>query len=143
MDKPSELVDYWITRLQTPGPGVPTFAAVMYGDQMRIDKTPTVCVAASTARSDGGSQYLDWEVPIFFLVYHGQVQDTQNNQRQCDQLAEALRDFLHTDPQAGGNVIHGWVTTMEPGWATRSRTLMRMHRLTWTCRARTVNPFGA
>jgi hypothetical protein len=140
-DSPVEIVEALMAVVEA-APGQLGFGAVYYGDQAVIPVTPALCVGMAGMDSELAVSRLDHELFVYLLIYHGKIQDVQQNQKEADQLAEELRLLLHEDPQLGGRVIHGFVQRLESGYARRENSLMSMHRLTWFARTRTVNPFG-
>ena len=131
-ENPSEVAQHIIDMLEgTPSLGL---TAVYYGDQERIPSTP--CAAVETGPLNrtlaGASFRTDNTITIFVLLYLAKLQDVQATRKQVDELAEAVMDVLHADINMGGLVIHGHVTSMEPGYAIRGGALMRAARITWT-----------
>ena len=107
--------------------------AIFYDDQALIPKTPTLCVVPAGKRRElaGAPVRTNVEYTIYLMLYQEKIQDVQVNFRESMVLAEAVEQFLHTDLSMGGNCQFSMVTGVEPGYAIRSRTLMRCTRLTW------------
>jgi hypothetical protein len=107
--------------------------SVFYGDQVMIPVTPTVCVDPVTRQRDlsetGYQTTVD--LSLFVIIYHGKVQDIQDNLKECLQFSEAVEALLHSDKQLGGLVVSGYVAVVDMGITVRGRSLMRASRLTW------------
>lgn len=115
-----------------------TDADVYYGDQDRIPRTPSVCVEPGNKdRALAGAPNMTQnEFTVYILIYHNRAQDIQLTRRETDQLAYDIELYIHQDLQLknGGstpNVIHGFVTANESGYATKNGTLYRAARLTY------------
>jgi len=105
---------------------------VWEGDQNLIPRVPAICIVMGDyKRTLSGAPFrTDNEFTIYLMVYHGGVRDNQLNYRECNERAEAIMTLLHTDKTMGDNVIHGYVTGMEPGYQEK-KTLMYVTRITW------------
>lgn len=110
-------------------------ADVWYGDQSRLPRTPADCVDAgpmertlNRATGKGGTENT---FRIYHLIYLGKVQDVQANLKQAQELAESIMTVLHEDITLGGLVLHGFVTTIEPGFVRKGDALMKVQRLAW------------
>lgn len=111
---------------------------VWYGDEALIPRFPTVTVESSNLSSIlGGAPYrTDNDIRVVLIVYASKVQPGEITRKEADQLAYAIRSKLHTDRTLGGLVIHGFVSSIEYGYAVRrttgsTATLIRAARLTW------------
>lgn len=105
---------------------------VYYGDQTKIPRTPTVCVDAGGKRRElnGAPRRTLVVIEFYVFVYHYKVGSTSTNQKEADQLAEQLETLFHADAQMGGLAIDSLVTSIDSGYAERSRELFRSSRLT-------------
>lgn len=145
-DKTSILVTYQVGLIKAsalalgipdlPGATVPGGdPSVFFGDQTLIPVTPTICVAPGPRDRDIGHTKAGFRsintFTVFFMIYHGKVQDAQTNELQCLQYAESVEALLHQNKQMSGYVYNGWVERLDPGIAMRGGTLMRATRLTW------------
>jgi hypothetical protein len=127
-----ENIEDWATEL-----GI---EAVFYGDQSLIPQVPAVCV-------DPGPMTREYtqvgfkttnRITLYIMVYHGPVQTTMLNRKECDQLAVDLMNKIHTDSTLGGLVINGLCVSMEPGAsAMENQEFMRAHRITWQAISKT------
>jgi hypothetical protein len=110
------------------------------GEQNLIPRIPAISiVVGSYSRELTGVPFrTDNVFTIFLMMYHAKIQDIQLNQRECNARAEAVMDFLHTDKTMGGNVIHGYVVAMEPGYLAVGRSMTYVTRLTWTGLTKTL-----
>jgi hypothetical protein len=109
------------------------FEDVFYGDQALIARFPTACVETGPVEwtLSGAPYRFDVDIRIFVMVYFGNVQDNQLTRLKCDQLSEEIRHTLMDDKQMGNHVVHGWVASLEPGFAIRGGALTRSARVTW------------
>ena len=126
---------------------------VYYGDQNKVDESPTACVEAGPVNRpmDGVPDMILNTFQVFVIVYHSRVQDNQTTKLEAEQFAEAIEDYLHTNLQlrdASGDpaseiVIHGWVIENMAGYATKGvNTLWRASRLTWQGISKSSLRFG-
>lgn len=115
-------------------------AGVWDGEQNLIPQIPAVCVVVGNyTREYAGIPFrTDNTFTVFLIVYHAKIQDVQLNQRECNQRAEAIMDFLHQDLTMGGNVIDGYVTALEPGYLQAGKSMTYVTRLTWVGRTKTI-----
>ena len=106
---------------------------VFYGDQNRIPRTPALCVETGDKRRElnGAPRRTRVDMTIFFLVYHSTIADAQTNRENTDRMAFAVEDFIHQDPDLGGLIVHGMVTSIEPGFVSRGNTMYRASRITY------------
>lgn len=113
---------------------------VFFGDQQLIPKTPSVAVEPGPmARELTGLPFrTDNTFTVFLIIYHSKVQGSQITRKECLEYAEAIMALLHTNKTMGDNVIHGYVTSIDPGYATRGGTLMMSTRLTWSGLSKTL-----
>lgn len=140
-DRVSVVADY-IYDLLIANKATLTLNDVFYGDQEKIAKSRSVAVESGpltrTLAGAGTSGRTLNELTVYVIVYVSGIRDNQTVRKEADELAESIMDLLHTDPQMGGNVIHGWVRSIEPGYAIRSGALMRAARVTWTGQSKTA-----
>lgn len=108
---------------------------VYYGDQELLPRTPAVTVESGAYSRElagmGGKGMTENRSTVYVMVYFGRVQDVQQNSRDADALSEAIMDVLHTDVTLEGLIVHGHVSGIEPGYATRRGVLLRSARVTW------------
>lgn len=111
---------------------------IYYGDMELIARTPTVTVESGPATFTlvGAPRRTDNVFNVYILVYFSKVQDVQVTRKECDQKAQLIKKKIDTFP-AIGNVIHGYVRAIEPGYATRGRELLRAARITFEGTSRT------
>lgn len=126
---------------------------VLYGDHQKISVNRTVCVVAGTKKRElrnaprGTQNTLLTQV----LVYHGTIENVQQNLEACDILAEAIEARIHqyprlTDPNdpndTEGLVYHSLVRTADPGYRARGaeNTQWKTHRLTVESESLTMLP---
>jgi len=105
---------------------------VWYGDQDRIPFTPCAAVESGGIESTIGasSYWTSHEVTVFVMVYFAKITSQSELKKECDQYAEQVRDTIHKNKSLNGLVIHGNITTMEPGVARRGGAKLRATRLT-------------
>lgn len=108
---------------------------VFFGDQQKVPRTPAVAVEPGVYTRElsglGGKGRTDNNFTVYVLVYVSNIRDEQLNNKDVITLSEAIMDKLHLDVTMSGNVIHGRVTSIEPGYASRGGALMRFGRITW------------
>ena len=109
-------------------------ADVYYGDQNLLPRTPAVCVQPGGWLRElaGAPRRIDQTTQVYIIVYHNSIQDTQANELEVGQFAEAVAKFVDDDSPCGGLVIHSFITAFEPGWRTLGTSKYRSTRLTWT-----------
>jgi hypothetical protein len=120
---------------------------ILYGDQSRIGVTPTVCVeAGATTRTLAGvpSRTQNDHVTSI-LIYWAKVDSNQVTKLQSEQAGEATARYLDDNLTLerggdGGIVIHGYVTSIEPGYRFRDKGQNLYHsvRLTWQGKTKTI-----
>jgi hypothetical protein len=127
---------------------------VLYGDHQKISVNRTVCVVADTKRRElrNAPRVTQNTITTQVLVYHGTVENVQQNLEDCDVLAEAIEARIHeyprlTDPEDPDNaetalVYHSLVTVADPGLRARGseNTQWKTHRLTVESQALTMLP---
>lgn len=98
--------------------------AVYYGDQTTIATTPVACVEPSLKDNNlneaAASRRLNPTLQVVVIIYHSRVKDTQSTRKECDLFGEAVEALLNAQRTFGELVIHGWVTTFESGYITKS-----------------------
>ena len=119
---------------------------VFDGDRIVIPETPVICVTAGDKRRElyATGRTTRVEFTVYVMIYHKRIQTVEKNDREAQELAEALEDFLHLfeNSTLDGLVIHGYVTRSEPGYANRSNSVMRTTRLTWEGESRHSLPMS-
>jgi len=127
------LTQYIVDRLTTSKTSL-GLKDIFYGDQELIPRYPAVAVdSVSKERELAGLPFrTDNNFTILLLVYHAQISNTAVTRKSCDEFAEAIELNLHDDTTMGGNVIHGYVTMMESGFAVRGGSQLRATRITWS-----------
>jgi len=126
--------------LYPPADNAGQSAQVLYGDQDRIGITPTICVEAgvvdrSLASAMGPRGRVENAITVFIIVYYARVDDNQVTKLAAEQCAEAAANYIDSNPQLvlddDGKVIHGYVRSVDHGYARKNKTLMYGSRLTW------------
>lgn len=115
--EPEEALDY-IYNLLVENQGPLGLGYVGYADEKLLPKYPAVVVSFNTpvdrVLGPTGTFNLTWVVQI--IVYHARLTASHKTRTREDmQLAAAIRNLLHTDYQAGGGVIFGFVVSERPG----------------------------
>lgn len=134
------------------GPTALNIDAVWYGDQEQVPQGRTVCVEPVTVSRDmrGVPDMVVNNFTVAVLVYLTKIQDVQLTRKECDALAEALEDLLHTHLQLTDNantpgsdiLVHGFVTEVLSGYTYKNGTLIRSARMTWQGISKTSLRFG-
>lgn len=110
---------------------------IFFGDQANMPHSPTVCVEPGPVRSEyqGAPFVTNNELTVYIMLYHSKVSlpagSLQDAAKESISLAQQIRDLLHEDKTIKGRVLHGFVTNLEPGYATRGGSLWRSTRITW------------
>jgi hypothetical protein len=114
--------------------------AIYYGDERLIPSYPAVCVdpGPMTRMYTQTGFMTDNRIILYIIVYHGPVQTSEMNRKECDQLAVNLMNEIHTDLTLGGRVINGLCTELEPGATlTETQEFVKAHRITWSAISKT------
>jgi isopentenyl phosphate kinase len=135
---PSEVTDHLFNTLKQAHSQL-GFADLLYGDVSRVLGTPSICVESGPTNIETAASRLKHTFTTYVIVYHGKYQDKHDNRKELDLYAEKVRDVLQTDTTFGGLVNFAWVSTMEPGWGVREKSLWNMHRLTVTSLSQSNN----
>jgi hypothetical protein len=106
---------------------------IYYGIQGLIPTFPAVELQSGrTVRRQEGTHKWGVDLAVLISVDFGKVQDAATNQEQDELIAEAVKDLLHQDHYAGGNVIFSMVTSIDPGVARRpAGVMLRSTLVTW------------
>lgn len=105
---------------------------VWYGDQDRIPFTPCATVESGSVESDlaATGYWTTHEITIYVMVYFAKITNQSELKKETDQHAEKVRDTLHKNKNLNSIVVHGNVTSMEPGIARRGGAKLRATRMT-------------
>jgi hypothetical protein len=126
-----------------------TDGMIFYGDQTKIPVTPTLCIEPGTTSrilaGVGGFGRTENQLQCFLLLYYAKVDTNQKTKLAADLCAEGIAYHFDKNPTLeregdGGIVIHGFITSIEPGYSRRNegKTLMHAVRLTWTGKSKTI-----
>lgn len=117
-------------------------ASVFYGDQTFIPTTPTICVESAPFDRElagvGGKGRTNNMFKVNIIAYVGLVDDAQITRKLCEELGERVMDVLHQDVSLGGLVTHGFVTSIQPGYSSRSDGMMHAVRVVWQGQSKTM-----
>lgn len=115
---------------------------VLYGDQNEIPPGKTAVVA--TGRKDRVLQRVAFpgggtrnRMIVMITVYNNTTGDEATKSLQTDQVAEAVEHLLHQNTTMGGNIIHGFVETWDPGYNFRRGSMFRATQLTFVADTKT------
>jgi len=119
---------------------------VYYGDQERIPRTPAAAVMSGPRTRDFNQTGIQYEIMFdtHILVYHGLIQDLATLTKTSEELVETLEATMHLTanrklPDSGDpRIVHGYISSVEPGFAQRGKALFVVHRMTHTSRSRQV-----
>ena len=115
----------------------PSETDIYYGDQNRYPRFPSLSVVnIGTDRPlyQTGLQ-MQVEFQAYVLVYHAIIGSESDLKKKCDERSEIVVGVIESDRKLGGLVVHGHVTRMEPGVASRG-DLLTATRLTWEGQSR-------
>jgi len=119
---------------------------VFDGDRSLVSETPCISVIAGDKLRQLYATGLQTKVEftVTLMLYHKRIQPEEVNEREVQELAETIEDFLHLYPNQtlGGLVVFGMVTRVEPGYATRQTSVMRTTRMTWEAQSRASLPLS-
>jgi hypothetical protein len=112
---------------------------VFYGDQEKYPESPAVAIEPSDRpRTLAGLSYRSQnDFGVYILCYLAKVQTNQLTRQQIQQISEKIETLIHTDPQLGGLVVHGFCANNESGYVYRSGTLYRSNRITYSGMSKT------
>lgn len=107
---------------------------IYYGEQSKFPRYPAITVESAPQNRELQQTGLQQRISYTFYitVYHGLIKSVEGNKRGADLASEAIVDQLHSNRKLNGLVIHGSVTSNEPGFATRGGALVAANRITWT-----------
>ena len=74
---------------------------------------------------------------VLVTVYCNETGDEQTLSLKTDQIAEAVEHLLHQDTTLGGNVIHGFVETWDPGYRFKTGSMFRATQMTHISQTKT------
>lgn len=118
-----------------------TLQDVWYGDDDTAPTTPCLVVEPGILRSPlaGVPSQVQNSIDVELLLYHATLNVSKaESRRETIGLAQVIRNWLHQNhlnlQNATGDriVVHGWVTTLEPGYAYKAGTLHNAVQMTWT-----------
>ena len=140
--KSSVLAQYVVDRIKLQTPSV--FDTVFYGDQDRIPGGLILCVEPDkrTRELSGAPRKVAIDVDLYLLVYINKLLDSEAARKMADEVVEGLEEFLHTDPQMNGQVIHNMVTNTESGYSNKGNTLIRTSRITLSIQSQQFLPLA-
>jgi len=127
----------------TVGARTVTLQDVWFGDGENdtLPRSPCLVVEPGLLRSPlaGVPSQVENSIGVELLLYHTTLNASRaDSRRETMGLADVIRTWLHNNhlnlQNAGGDriVIHGWVTTLEPGYAYKTSTLYNAVQMTWT-----------
>ena len=123
------------------GTSTVTLQDVWFGDDETDPRTPCLVIEPGLVRSPlaGVPSQVENTLNVELLVYHSTLNVPKaQSRRECIGLAQVIRRWLNVNHLqllnvAGDRiVIHGWVTTLEPGYAYKRGTLHNAVQMTWT-----------
>lgn len=115
---------------------------VLYGDQNNIPGGITVAVMPAMKNrllqgvAHPGARTRNY-MRTLVTVYCNKTGDEQTLSLETDQVAEAVEHFLHQDTTLGGNVIHSFVETLDPGYRFKTGSMFRATQLTHVSNTKT------
>lgn len=134
-DKNSEVAQALVDLLRNHWEEIPVSGPddIYYGDQAQYPRYPSIAVDPAAQDRELNQTGLQERImfEMYILVVHGPVKGMEDRQFEVDSVTERCVGILHTDRRLGGRVIHGSVSTVEPGFAVRGGALQIVHRITW------------
>jgi hypothetical protein len=120
---------------------------MFYGDQTQLPHYPALCVEPGPKDQDyrGATRLLNIQFTVYVIVYLGVVQSVQLNAVQVDEVSRKVETLIHQDPtlKNGGpdqKLIDLLVKKVEPGYATKEKSIVRASRLTTIGRSQSILP---
>jgi len=140
-DKTTVLAQYILSQINT-NKVVLGVDNVLYGEQNELPPGKTVVVMAG--RKDRALQRVAFpgagtrnRMTVLVTIYNNTVGDEGTKSLETDVLAETIEHFLHQDTEMGGNIIHGFVESWDPGFRYRSGSMFRATQLTFVGQSKT------
>lgn len=115
---------------------------VLYGEQNNIPGGITAVVMCAMKNRQlqrvafpgaGTRNYMR----TLITIYCNKTGDEGTLSLETDQVAEAVEHLLHQDTTLGGNVIHGFVETIDPGYRFKTGSMFRATQLTHVSNTKT------
>lgn len=109
---------------------------VLYGDHLQIPGGITVVVndgvknrvLQGVAYPGGRTRN---KLNILITVYNNKTGDESTERLLVNQIAEAVEHLLHQNTLMGGNVLHGFVETWNPGNTFKAGSMFRSVQMIW------------
>ena len=109
-----------------------TLKGVYYGYQQLIPTFPAISIeSGAKARGGAGTHRFEIRFSVLMMLEHGQIQSTEINKKESEELSELVEQKLHEDFTLGGLVLFGYVTGIDPGVRFRESEMIRATKLTW------------
>jgi len=109
-----------------------TLKGVYYGYQQLIPTFPALSVESGRkARVGNGTHRFEIRFSVLMMLEHGQIQSTEVNKKESEELSELVEQKIHEDFTLGGLVLFGYITNIDPGVRLRESEMIRATRLTW------------
>ncbi len=126
---------------------------IIYGEQNNIPGGVSVVVDSGTkSRNLEGSAAIQVapgrfsggrtrnRMLVTITVYNSQYGDEESKRLEVDQIAEGIEHFLHQDTTLGGNIIHGFVETWNPGTTIKGGSMFRVCQMIYSGQSKTTLP---
>lgn len=115
---------------------------VLYGDHNNILGGISVIVDSGTksrslarvAYPGGGTMN---EMVVLVTVYNNKTGSEAVERLRLDQTAEAVENLLHQNTTMGGNIIHGYVHTWQPGIRFKTSSMFRVVEMMFVGQSKT------
>lgn len=140
-DKSTVLAQY-IFSLITTNKTALGLDSVLYGEHNEIPSGKTVAVTtgrkdrslARVAYPGAGTQN---RMIVLITIYNNTLGDEATKSLETDQLAEAVEHLLHQNTEMGGNIIHGFVESWDPGYKFKTGSMFRATQLIFVGQTKT------
>ncbi|HVI77449.1 MAG TPA: hypothetical protein VM715_04685 [Candidatus Acidoferrum sp.] len=120
---------------------------VFYGDQSLLPNVPAACVEPEPMSQEfvGVPFRMERRIRENIYVYYSRLGNRAQGRMDGEALSIAVADFLQLAEhrQAGGLVIHSFITTYTPGYRAQGGHVFYATRLTWEGLVRVQLPIGA
>lgn len=118
-------------------------ADVYYGDQDQIPTFPAACVfSGPRTRRVTETGKPEVVISVTIIIYFGRIQSSELNIKRTEEISEAVEDELHKNRSMDGLVVHGYVTSVDPGVALKNDVMIKATRITWEARSQKLFAAG-
>lgn len=141
-DRTTVLATYIKNLIQTNKVALAIDQDVIYGDHNNILGGVSVVVESGTksrtlarvAFPGGGTQN---GMIVLITVYNNKTGSEAVERLKVDQISENIENLLHQNTTMGGNIIHGYVHTWQPGVRFKPSSMFRVVEMLYVGQSKT------